>query len=379
MLDNVIYEYQLVKDTKLKQYIENTPAIQPYFSAGFNGVRAKQYCGIINFEGKDFYILPKIAKSKEMQTNLNIFIYMLSFSNNINVKNEDLSTSFNHASNNILEVFIQMFAKNLFKELQKGIYKEYITYQDNLKVLRGRYLINENLKHNHTKNKIYCEFDEFSMDNELNAFFLYAIKTLMNYTKNTNLLKMCELVFDEVGFKQFDINNIDINFNRLNQRFKSSFEFALLLLQKSIPMFDKGKKSFAFLFDMNELFEDFIGNIYKSIDKNTKLQTKNIFGNLVLKPDILCDNLIIDTKYKLVKNRDDLKTNDKYQMFVYGINFNIENTMLLYPKHCVTLSEDLILGKDDKIINLKLRSIDLEFSGGYSEFIEEIRQRIKLL
>ncbi len=103
-----------------------------------------------------------------MQTNLNIFIYMLSFSNNINIKNEDLATSLNHQSNNILEVFIQMFAKNLFKELQKGIYKEHVTHKDNLTALRGRYLIDENLKYNHAKNKIYCEFDEFSIDNKLN-------------------------------------------------------------------------------------------------------------------------------------------------------------------------------------------------------------------
>jgi len=299
------------------------------------------------------------------------------YANNIKVKNENIATSLNHTSNNILEIFIQMFAKNLFKELQKGIYKEYITEQDNLTVLRGKYLINENLKHNFTKSKIYCEFDEFSEDNKLNQFFLYAIKTLMNFTKNKKLLKMCELVFDDVEFKKFDINKLDIHFNRLNTRFKDSFEFALLLLKKSIPMFEDGKKSFAFLFDMNDLFEDFIGNIYKSIDSSTILQNERNFGNLKLIPDVVCEDLIIDIKYKLVEDKSKLDRNDKYQMFVYGTNFGIKNTMLLYPEHNnKKVNEDLKLGKNDKMVELKMRSIDLDFNGGYDEYICEIKNRI---
>ncbi|WP_455757565.1 McrC family protein [Sulfurimonas sp.] len=350
MLENIIYEYQEVKNSDLISHIKDTSSLHQYFKEDWGKLKAKQYCGIINYNGKDFYFLPKIA-NHDNETNLNIFTYMLMYAYDINVQNEDISNSKNEKSDNILEVFIQLFAKNLFKQLQRGIYKEYITEQDNLTTLKGKYLINENLKYNFTKNKIYCEYDEFSEDNELNRFFLYAIKTLMRYAKNKKLLKHCELALDEVEYKQFNIDNINMHFNRLNIRYKDSFEFALLLLKKSIPMFEKDKKSFAFLFDMNELFEKFIGNIYKNIDITTNLQYSKYFGNLLLKPDIKLQNQIIDTKYKIVKNRDDLKTNDKYQMFVYGTNFEIKNTMLLYPKHNNTeVDEDLDLGKNDKMI-----------------------------
>ncbi|MEA2017115.1 MAG: restriction endonuclease, partial [Campylobacterota bacterium] len=356
-MTNIIYEYQeLCKDNHkdLITHIKNNTPLHKYFKEDWGKLKAQQYCGIINYDGEDFYILPKIA-NYDNDVNLNIFVYMLMYAFNINVKNEDLANAQNHQSNNILEVFIQMFAKNLFQQLQKGIYKEYVTEQDNLTVLRGKYLINENLKYNFTKSKIYCEYDEFSMNNELNQFFLYAIKTLMNYTKNKKLLKMCELVFDEVEFKQFDINNLHIHFNRLNNRFKDSFEFALLLLKKSIPMFDNGKKNFAFLFDMNELFEDFIGNVYKNIDSTTKLQNERNFRNLKLIPDIVCNDLIIDVKYKLAKDKGDLKRDDKYQMFVYGTNFDIKDTMLLYPEYNnIKVNEDLKLGKDDKMVGLKM-------------------------
>lgn len=377
MNENIIYEYREVKNLDLKNYIQNTSSLHEFFKEDWGVLKARQYCGIIHYEGKDFYILPKISNNKEI--NLNIFTYMLMYAYDIKLHKEDIASAKNEKFDSILEVFIQLFAKKLLEEFQRGIYKEYKTLQDNLRVLRGKYLINENLKYNFTNAKIYCEYDEFTQNNELNQFFLFAIKSLMPYAKNKKLLKQCELVLDEVEFKNLDIKNLNINFNRLNTRFKNSFEFALLLLQKSIPLFEKDKKSFAFLFDMNKLFELFVGNLYKDIDKDTKTQNSKNFGNLVLKPDIIMRDCIIDTKYKIAKDKEDLKTNDKYQMFVYGINFKTTNTMLLYPKHQENVYEDLKLGKDDKMIELKMRSIDLDFSGGFDGYVQEMKQRVACL
>jgi 5-methylcytosine-specific restriction enzyme subunit McrC len=129
---------------------------------------------------------------------------------------------------------------------------------------------------------------------------------------------------------------------------------------------------------MNELFEKFIGRIFSEIDPSTKLQNQKNFGNLQLKPDIITPNMIIDTKYKILKSREDLAVGDKYQMFVYGINFEIKNTMLLYPKHLEHFDYAMVLGKDEKEIGLKIKSIDLACgSCEYIEFIKEIKKRLE--
>lgn len=370
----IIYEYSIIEDMTLKKYILENKELQKYFKLDFKGLKTQQYCGVLNTDDKDIYLLPKIAKNDEK--NLDIFIYMLMYAYDIKLENEDIASCRNE-KHNILEVFIQLFAQRLFKEFKSGVYKEYITEQDNLTTLRGKYLINENLKYNHIKNKIYCEYDEFSENNELNQFFLYAIKTLTKYTKNKKLLKQCELVLDGVEYREFDINTLHIHFNRLNKRFQNSFEFAILLLSKSIPLFSQDKKSFAFLFDMNVLFEKFIGKIYKDIESTTRTQTQRNFGNLQLIPDIMTSSMIIDTKYKKVKNISDLSVSDKYQMFVYGTNFEFQETMLLYPKYKDNVHEDLVLGEGDKMIRLKMRSIDLDFDGEYGEFIDEIKIRLE--
>ncbi len=388
-LDNyILYEHQEVSGEnfdKLKEHINDTPSLHEYFKKDWNKLKARHYCGIINYDGKDFYILPKIADQDD-EKNLNIFIYMLMYAYNIKAQNEQIANSKNEKSNTIFEVFIQLFVKNLFEQFQRGVYREYITEQDNLTVLKGKYLINENLKYNFTKSKIYCEYDEFSMDNQLNQFFLYAVKILMRFAKDKKLLKQCELVLDEVTCKEFNIDSLHVNFNRLNSRFKNSFEFAILLLKKSIPLFEKDKKSFAFLFKMNELFEKFIAKMVKENYDNVTIPNRNKdFGGLSLRPDIIKDNMIIiDCKYKCMSDNKEASTEDKYQMYVYANNFKFVNgtkivnsTMLLYPKHLDDISKNIVLGENDKKVELKMRTIDLDFSGGYIEYIEEIKKRVE--
>ncbi len=51
--------------------------------------------------------------------------------------------------------------------------------------------------------------------------------------------------------------------------------------------------------------------------------------------------------------------------------------MLLYPKHLADINDNLELGTGDNLINLRLKSLDLGFEGGYLEYIEEMKIRIR--
>ncbi|WP_348653039.1 hypothetical protein [uncultured Sulfurimonas sp.] len=139
----IVYEYSIVEDEILNKYILEHKELQKYFKLDFNGLKSKQYCGVLNAKDEDIYLLPKIAKDDEK--NLDIFIYMLMFAYDIKLENEDIASCKNE-EHNILEVFIQLFAQRLFKEFKSGVYKEYVAEQENLTTLRGKYLINENLE-----------------------------------------------------------------------------------------------------------------------------------------------------------------------------------------------------------------------------------------
>jgi len=51
--------------------------------------------------------------------------------------------------------------------------------------------------------------------------------------------------------------------------------------------------------------------------------------------------------------------------------------MLLYPKHLADINDNLELGTGDNLINLRLKSLDLDFDGGYLEYIEEMKKRVE--
>ncbi len=357
----------------LEQSIKNNPKLHPYFDINFQGIKPKNYCGFLSIENQSYFIIPKITDDNNQ--NLNTFIYMLMYGYDVKLKNEDLMQGIN-VEHHIYELFIRLFSDTLLDEFKKGVFKQYITMQENLKVLRGKYIIEQNFNNFYHQN-IYCEFDEFSMDNELNRFFLYAIRIFKKYSSYSNLHR-CEAVLDEVAYFNVYFKRLNIHFDRMNSRYKKSYEVALMILQKLIPMTQNSReKSFAFLFDMADVFEKFVGRLYQEINNTTELQNEKNYGSLKLRPDIVINNLIIDTKYKKVNSRKELKRDDKYQMYVYGKNFKCQDTMLLYPKHIENIEDSLELGKGDDLIRLKLQSLDLGFDGGYSDFITIIKYRLE--
>jgi len=373
-----LYENRYI-DKHLKSYdvlvehIKNTPKLHTYFDMDFKGIKPKNYCGFLSINNQSYFIIPKITDDKHQ--NLNTFIYMLIYAYDIKLKNEDLMEA-SSQEHHIYELFIRLFSDALLDEFKKGVFKQYITMQENLKVLRGKYIIEKNFNNFYHQN-LYCEFDEFSMDNELNRFFLYAIRTFKKFSNYSNLHK-CEAILDEVAYLNVDFKRLNLHFDRMNSRYKKSYEVALMILQKLVPMTQKSTdKSFAFLFDMSEVFEKFVGKMYKEIDSSTQLQVQRNFGSLQLKPDIVTADKIIDTKYKKVNDRSDLSVQDKYQMFVYGVNFKVRETMLLYPKHFVDVDDRLSLGEGDELIWLSMKSLDLNSNKEYSKYIFEIKERIK--
>jgi 5-methylcytosine-specific restriction enzyme subunit McrC len=373
LYENRYIDKQLASYDVLVEHIKQTPKLHTYFDMDFKGIKPKNYCGFLSIDNQNYFIIPKITDKNDQ--NLNTFIYMLIYAYDIKLKNEDLMEATNQ-EHHIYELFIWLFSDALLDEFKKGVFKKYITMQENLKVLRGKYIIEKNFNNFYHQN-LYCEFDEFSMDNELNRFFLYAIRTFKKFSNYSNLHK-CEAILDEVVYLNIDFKRRNLQFDRMNSRYKKSYEVALMILQKLIPMTQKStNKSFAFLFDMAEVFEGFVGRLYKEIDSSNILQGERNYGSFKLKPDIVTSQKIIDTKYKKVNDRSSLSVQDKYQMFVYGKNYEYLDVMLLYPRHLENLSDNLKLGKGEGLIRLEMRSLDLDYIGGYSEYINEMRKRLE--
>ena len=228
----------------------------------------------------------------------------------------------------LLEIFIFFFLKELDKLIKKGIKRNYISRWDNQKFLKGKLLINEHIKKNLVhKERFFVEYDKYIDDILENRIIKVTLKKLSKISKNFDNKKRIRkflFIFDSAG----EIKNLSELKKTCLDRSKKYYENVIEICK--IFFYDKSYTSykgesifFAILFDMNKLFESFVGHCFKNFSQEVKLQHKKFhFFDVEKKhrliPDIVFDNKIFDTKWKIIKSLEDISRNDFYQMFVYA-------------------------------------------------------------
>jgi 5-methylcytosine-specific restriction enzyme subunit McrC len=390
----------------IKKLIKLNNKLKIFNTNYHKSIKAKQYVGVIKIKNITIQILPKIYKNennkqKEALTNL---LYMLSYTNNLKIKENMANLA---KDNDLFEIYIYIFAKNLLKEIERGIYKDYNKKEDELNYLKGKLNINKQIKHNLTKkHKLYCIYNEFSENNLINQILKYTIELLKNATKNyrnKKLLNDLSFIFEDVEYKTIINKDFDkIAFNRMNERFKPYIKMAELFIKNSsINLTTKDLETFSLIFNMDLLFEEFIGNIlrrYKAEifekDVDVYLQHKKYYlmreitdennkDFFALKPDVVVKEndktiLIIDTKYKqLINDRSknyNLHQSDIYQIFAYLKKYNCKNGILLYPKYDEEIAKTFKF--DDEYLYIK--QINLKHNPkSKSEYINLIKDNLK--
>ena len=337
----------------LKKNISNKSVVYDY-----NKIKFINYVGIIKIKNLIIEILPKISLSNDIIKDRKMLIFMLSKCNKLSVDIKELLNS-NILNNSLLDILAKVYSKKLLNELQKGLYREYVSKEEALSIIKGKILISKSIKENTiNKNKMNCKYDEFTEDNLFNAILKRAINVILFSIKNDDVKKELNIInniFNDVS-DIYISNNIILNYklNRMNNRFLECFTLAKLILLNSSMDKSLGKENgFSILFEMNYLYEEYIGVLLKevfndtNISINTQEKSRYLLWNtlkerneIALKPDIVIykDNkpkVIIDTKWKRssIDNRETYSQSDIYQMYAYITTYTeCEECILLYPK-----------------------------------------------
>ena len=364
---------KFVLENETEQYLKITT------KKGFGKVlQAQNYVGVIQTkDGTTIEILPKIKNFDEQKLK-EILINMLKTLKKSPFKNFNTANLKAHKMP-LLEIFISMFLEELSKLVQKGIKSDYVQKEENLKFLKGKLKISEQIKQNSVhKERFFVEYQEFSSDRVENRL----IKTTLEYlykksksNKNQQRIREFLFVFDEIKIS----HNIKTDFEKikLNRQMKD-YEQVLLwcktfLLENSFSPYKGNDIAFALLFDMNLLFESYVYDYLKknSKFKNIKNQDKKHHlayedekGKFALKPDIVIDDgkIIIDTKWKILsesKSNQGISQSDMYQLYAYGKKYKSENLYLIYPKDEV-VEGNLYHYYEDKELPLKILFFDVE-------------------
>ena len=355
----------------LKNSDENAPFLRIASGVGGKFIQARNYVGVLQTKsGLTIEILPKIADKNDAERSKAVFIKMLRTLKNFPFKSSNLA-SLKTQNLPLLEIFISMFLCELEALVKKGIKSDYVALEENLNFLKGKLNINEQIKRNSIhKERFYVRYSEFLSDIKINRIIKTTLKFLCkksNSSKNQQKIREFLFIFDEV-LECEDYQNFfaKLVINRQVKHYEQTLLWCkIFLLGNSFTPHKGDDLAFALLFDMNALFESYVGNFIKKSFPCTILQhsEKHLVEDpksFKLRPDVFLEGkFIADTKWKIVSSRDDISQADLYQLYAYGKKHECSNLYLIYPKIEGIKQEFMKFGYDDEML-LEILYFDLE-------------------
>lgn len=338
-------DFDDIENFILKNSDENAPFLRIASGVGGKFIQARNYVGVLQTKsGLTIEILPKIADKNDAERSKAVFIKMLRTLKNFPFKSSNLA-SLKTQNLPLLEIFISMFLCELEALVKKGIKSDYVALEENLNFLKGKLNINEQIKRNSIhKERFYVRYSEFLSDININRIIKTTLKFLYkksNSSKNQQKIRELLFIFDEVleceDYKNFFAKLV---INRQVKHYEQTLLWCKIFLFNNSFTPHKGDDlAFALLFDMNALFESYVGNFIKKSFPGTILQhsEKHLVEDpksFKLRPDIfLKGKFIADTKWKIISSRDGISQADLYQLYAYGKKHPCDGKLhLIYPK-----------------------------------------------
>jgi 5-methylcytosine-specific restriction enzyme subunit McrC len=146
-------------------------------------------------------------------------------------------------------------------------------------------------------------------------------------------------------------------------------------------------ESFAFLIDMNRLFEEFIREYLKQSLKchGYTVEPGSIYldekEKIHLIPDIVISKngspiFIVDTKYKTLDDKNDAVLPDISQVLDCCLAYKIKSAVLLYPMFKEEIHSEYLIRNTDKRIIVETIDLSVNRQMGFSENISKFRDVI---
>jgi 5-methylcytosine-specific restriction enzyme subunit McrC len=318
-----------------------------YFDPIPNGVKFKQYVGIIQVDGLSIEILPKADKDNNTADWKRLLLQMLKACGHLKVSSAG-AANVKRQHLNLLEVYFELYLSEIEILIHRGLVKKYRKKTGNVKALKGKLEFAKNIRHNLVhKERFYTTHQVYDYNHLLHQTLAHALEIIGQFCKGSYLFDRCKRVllnFPETTPLKVTKKQLEaIVLNRKTAPYSQALELARLIILNYSPDISTGKeKMISLLFDMNRLWEEFILIQIRKELVNSSYSVKGqdsqtFIGSNYLKPDIVIQHdvdpkkiYIIDTKWKRPQNKSS-SISDLRQMYVYNRFWKAQKAMLLYP------------------------------------------------
>lgn len=352
-----------------------------YFDIIHNGIKFKQYVGVIQVDGLTIEIHPKADRNDEDGRWKGVLLQMLQACGKLKVQTIG-AANVKRQHLNLLEVYFELYLAELQSLIHKGLVKKYRKDTKNVNALKGKLEFAGNIRHNLVhKERFYTTHQVYDTDHLLHQVLFEALQIVEQFSKGSSIYDKCkrtQLDFPEMKSIRVSVQELDkIKLNRKTQVYSYALEIARLIILNYSPDISGGKeKMISLLFDMNQLWEEYVltklrryaNEIYpnsKIIGQDSAAFWKDRGTNYsrYIKPDIVIKNgektFIIDTKWKRPSNQN-ASIEDIRQMYVYNRFWDSKKSMLLYPGNAPSSKEGIYhdkINSDDHFCHLAFVSV----------------------
>jgi 5-methylcytosine-specific restriction enzyme subunit McrC len=326
----------------------NTVHNNEYFDVLHNGLRFKQYVGVIQVDGLLVNIHPKADKDDSNDKWKDVLLQMLKACGKIKAQTAG-NANLKKQHINLLEVYFEYFLKELDQLIHSGLVKKYRKETNNLKALKGKLDFAGNIRQNLIhKERFYTTHLIYDANHKLHQVLSHALEIVGQFTRATRLNDKCrrtKLAFPEVDSIKPSLQLLEsIKINRMTAPYERALELAKLIILNYSPDINHGQqKMIALLFDMNVLWEEYVLRALKKHSQNHPeellevkgQESKTFYGSQrTIRPDIVLkkggETIVIDTKWKRPTNKA-ASIEDLRQMYAYARFWKTNRLVLLYP------------------------------------------------
>lgn len=195
--------------------------------------------------------------------------YMLSYAFQI-LKQSNYDEVASEKFDNAQDLFAAILSKGIGQQLKQGLYREYVTKNENLSVMRGKLDMPNTIRNRiQRKQKLACEFDELSENNLFNQILKTAIRYLLSNDgvdgERKIALKKVLVFFDEIELLEpSEIAWSRLHYQRNNKNYELLMNVCYFVLDGMLQTTEKGEYKMTSFSDehMARLYEKFILEYY---------------------------------------------------------------------------------------------------------------------